>query len=1268
MSVPSIRVAPALPDAFDGFRVLQRIGAGAMGTVYLAQDTELDRPVAIKVLTEPYPDAVSKERFVVEARAIARVQHPNVVSVFRSGEIGGRPYLVSEFVKGRSLAQLERPLSREELLSVALGLSKGLADAHRRGVLHRDIKPANALLSDEGVAKLCDFGVARLMESFPVQPVPDHAATPKRGAAADATMSLAPPNEAPRTAPRASSPMVALTADGGRVGTPRYMAPEVWSGRPASVQSDLYSLGALLYELCAGVAPHPQDDLAALERAVHEEPVLSLAMLAPGTDPRLATLIDQCLRKDPSQRPASAEVLVEAISRLVAQSASLPPGSPFRGLDIFGPEHRGVFFGRNEDADAVLAMLRATSFVVVAGESGVGKSSLCRAGVFPAITAGALGEGRTWAVHPFAPGRRPYAGVLDAIGRFVPNAAPGRWQALAPDAAALGDLFGRTPERGLVLYVDALEELVTQSDPEEAKAFARMLVVVSGRVPGLRVLATARADFLGKLAAVGELSSVLGGGLYFLRPLSPQSRREIIEAPVHALGFRYERAEMVDALAAEEAGPLPLLQFALTELWERRDVARRIIPASALEAVGGVSGALTRHADAVMQRLRGEERTAARELLLRLVSPERLRLRKTEHELIAAGEASSRRALTALVQGRLVTARESAADPAAGEYEIAHEALIREWGTLGDWLEGARERQLAFERLGRATAEWKRLAESAELLWSAQQLAEFAAVGVADDGALTVDERAFLGASRRQLARRRRRLVWAAGLVVCFAGAGWGALHWKMQRDLAVVVGRQLEPARLAHSRARDLVARGEAQRMRAEALFAQARTEEAESAWTASVQLASSADAQFAEAARGLEAALQLDPRRSDTRALFAEVLYDRALLAERRNRSDDARELVGRLPSFGAEDALARWEAPSELEIRSDPPGAQVALARMEAQEGRRIPSPEKVVGTTPLRLTLRPGSYLLTLRVAGRPDVRYPLTSARGERRTLDVPIPRHVPDGFVYVPPGRFLFGSADDETARKTLFGTQPQRAVSTDGFFISRHEVTFAEWIAFLEALPPAERRARLPRAKGFHGELSLEGAGTQWLLALRPTVDTHRVRSGERVQYRGRTRRASQDWLRFPVTAISWEDALAYARWLDSSGRVPGARLCNEYEWERAARGADDRLYPSGDVLGEDDANLDVTYGRTPEAFGPDEVGSHPGSVSVFGVEDLAGNVWEWTRSVTGDQVVYRGGGWYEGRLSSRSNNRQVGERSMRDLVVGVRVCADVNHGGSSR
>jgi formylglycine-generating enzyme required for sulfatase activity len=219
------------------------------------------------------------------------------------------------------------------------------------------------------------------------------------------------------------------------------------------------------------------------------------------------------------------------------------------------------------------------------------------------------------------------------------------------------------------------------------------------------------------------------------------------------------------------------------------------------------------------------------------------------------------------------------------------------------------------------------------------------------------------------------------------------------------------------------------------------------------------------------------------------------------------------------------------------------------------------------------------------------------------------------------------------------------------------------QWIEFLAALPEPERTRRLPRgsadASGGFVELRERAAGS-WEISLRPTSKLYRAAQGEQLEYSGRKKRPSQDWLRFPVAGISQEDAIAYLKWLDRTGRVTGARLCTEHEWERAARGADGREFPHGDKLLPDDANFDVTYGRKNSAYGPDAVGSHPGSASPFGLYDMAGNVWEMTTSsMEAGQLIGRGGSFYQFQPAQRSSNRYPMASVTRDHTVGFRVCS---------
>jgi formylglycine-generating enzyme required for sulfatase activity len=376
----------------------------------------------------------------------------------------------------------------------------------------------------------------------------------------------------------------------------------------------------------------------------------------------------------------------------------------------------------------------------------------------------------------------------------------------------------------------------------------------------------------------------------------------------------------------------------------------------------------------------------------------------------------------------------------------------------------------------------------------------------------------------------------------------------------------------------------------------------------------------------------------------------------AERDHHSDLAEELRGRLAAYDDGRYGAALAAGARLELEVEPAGTRVWSERPGA--------PRQLLGEAPLPpLNLPPGSVILAFEAPGRIATRLPVLLSRGEtlHQRVVPPLAGTAPRGMIYVPAGRFLFGSADAEEARRGFLKAPPIHEVQTAAYYIGRYEVTFGEWIEFLDDLPPSERRLRTPTSVSPQSSLTLTEVGPhRWRLSLTPTMRTYTAETGQLLHYEHRTRRADQDWTRFPVAAISYDDAVAYALWLDRTGRIPGARLCDEYEWERAARGADGRTYPSGSALEPDDANIDATYGRDPLALGPDEVGSHPGSRSPVNADDMAGNVWEWTRSVeTADATVQRGGGWYFADINARAANREPGEPTLRHPHLGVRICA---------
>lgn len=335
----------------DEYRITKALGRGGMGQVFVGHDTLLDRPVAVKFLVTPTPTERLRKRFLIEARALARVQHPNIVAIYRAGISNGLPYLVSELVAGQSLDRVPKPMPWPQVLQIGIDLARGLAAVHAHGVLHRDLKPANAMLTPDGQAKLLDFGLAKLAgdllavppefrtggglaaeSSFDLQSAADAIESAERAqsAALEATADATEDGEdegsrAESPAPGAAAPSSAqasrsdprLTDSALLIGTPAYMPPEIWLGAPATELSDLYMLGEILYELCSGHKPHAYRRGAQIRSAVLHSDAVMLQKAAPTVNARFAAVIDACIDRSPLQRPRSAAQvlsLLEAIA------------------------------------------------------------------------------------------------------------------------------------------------------------------------------------------------------------------------------------------------------------------------------------------------------------------------------------------------------------------------------------------------------------------------------------------------------------------------------------------------------------------------------------------------------------------------------------------------------------------------------------------------------------------------------------------------------------------------------------------------------------------------------------------------------------------------------------------------------------------------------------------------------------------------------------------------------------------------------------------
>jgi len=776
-----------------------------MGEVFLARDLALGRRVALKVLHADAmgsPEAV--ERFLAEARTTARFSHSHIVTVFGAGMHWGSPFVVLEYLEGETLRQRldEGSMGVREAIRLGRAVADALGELHRHGILHRDLKPENVVIPADGRVRVLDFGLAQPLDAAVLAGEADDE---------DDDFDLA--------------------------GTPPYMAPELWLGRPPGPASDVWALGVLLYELVEGHQPYQGlSDRELIQHQASPDPVPPLARVVPAP---LSTLVHACLHKRAQARPP-VERVVGLLDELIEGRSPerRERRAPFRGLLPWSERDADQFYGREAEVVEAVERLRQQPVLALVGPSGAGKSSFARAGLIPRLR-----EQASLVLLDLRPGREP----MRALARVVAAAAPPNLpsQAISTEHATelLAEELTEAPTRlGLylsslardrasrvVLFVDQLEELVTLCPDRHVRAaFMAAVGLAADDVDGpVRVLLALRDDFLGLLAEGGEARAALERVTVLGSP-GPAALEEILSRPVQAVGYAWDHPELVTRMVREvdgEPAALPLLQVAGRVLWERRDTQRRLLLRTAYDAMGGIGGALALHADGVLAGLSPSQLDLARTVLLRLVTPERLGLPGhrqvvTRGALLEALGPEAALVLDRLVEGRLVVMRQAReidgaeAEPDDAELELVHESLITAWSRLVRWIEEDHE-QLAFlAEVGQAAELWNRRGRRHEELWrgaalhDAQERAgrlEFVPEAV----------RIFLAAGRaRELRRQQRfRRVVGAGFLITLAVAGFTAF----QAREASVQGREAE-----------------AQRQVAEARQAEVQREGAHAAWLA--------------------------------------------------------------------------------------------------------------------------------------------------------------------------------------------------------------------------------------------------------------------------------------------------------------------------------------------------------------------------------------------------------------------------------------------------
>ena len=841
-------LASSSPPRLGPFRFVAELGEGGFAPVYLAAEeyggAEL-RTVALKLFAiddvggptgTVGTRSQARERIIEEARALCRVEHPNVVRFFQlveepSGTILG---LAMEHVRGTSLADRldkERVLPIDATLEIGASMASALAAVHAAGLVHRDVKPGNVIEAG-GVYKLIDFGIAvrarrgapelaRSSARVAVAPVGrTGAGASSEGAVVVSVRGGVATQDAALLVSRdtaASERTMHASDEHGEgtdaiAGTMGYIDPACLAeGAPADATSDLYALGAMLYECLTGRLPASDGNDSASVARIRTNIALGLAApplvrdLAPSVPEGVARLVDSLVTPKRQGRPQRAEWVACELERLRrvqrGLARKLPTEGPFRGLEAFDARHRDVYFGRATDVASALELLRARGLVALVGPSGSGKSSLARAGVLPAVLDGALGAWPPqWRSVAMSPDAYPRAALGHALAPVLAPVLGGKPLPDDPDelAAQLARLV-ETTSIGIVILVDALEELVTLAAAGERTYLARFLAALSSRpMPGLRCVVTARRDLLGPLLGEPGLGVALTRAVQLVVPLTASAWADVVDERLAAYDFTLEDDAMRSELAHELASiaeAMPLVEFGLARLWDHRDVERRVVPRRGLQAIGGLAGALARHAEAtlttLMQANGPSAGNVAASLLLALTTPHGTRATRTKADLAREiPDPLREQVLTQFERARLVVVED-------GRATLAHEALIARWPRLAAWVQAERRDRETARDVEDAAARW-RAEPGADRLFRGRPLRDARALSLSRRTLLSAEAQAFVAASRRNELRASAGIIGLASSVFV-AAAVLGVVYWESSRESRAAQARaETEKVKLA--------------------------------------------------------------------------------------------------------------------------------------------------------------------------------------------------------------------------------------------------------------------------------------------------------------------------------------------------------------------------------------------------------------------------------------------------------------------------------------
>lgn len=883
-----------------GYEFRERVSAGGSGVVYRAYQPSVQREVAVKVIQPRYanqPDFI--RRFEVEAQIIARLEHPHIVPLYDYWRDPQGAYLVLRWLPENLRSSIRRSAwTLEKAARLLDQLAQALTVAHREGIIHRDIKPENILLDEDENAYLADFGIAKNTQlrelhlpddefvDSPAYSSPEQIRSEELNGRSDiyslgyvlyevlAGHSPFPdaktPSEQIQKHLTEPLPMISLSDSG----IPAAL-DEVLQTATAKNPSHRYPSALRFATAFRAAVPNvlPRIPFQPLAQALTERELVVLRLMVEGSTNseiserlvlspttvkwyvrQLYKKLDVHSRQQAVERAITLRLTerdsVKALQPIADNTPTLQvqepsvgvlePENPYKGLRAFQEADSPDFFGRAALTEGLLSRLSDEGdggrFVVIVGPSGSGKSSFVRAGLIPALRAGALKSSPCPFIADFLPGSHPLEELEAALLRVAVNPVPGLSDLLREDRRGLVRAVKRVLpndlQTELILVIDQFEELFTLVADEKVRVhfIDNVLAAVADPRGRVRVILTLRADFYDRPLLYPRLAELVRANTEVVVPLTAREMEQAISAPADRVGVRLESGLVATILkdVGEQPGTLPLLQYALTELFDQREGL--VLTLRGYHQTGGVLGALARRAQSVYNQLDAAGQQLAKQLFLRLITlgegAEDTRRRTLFSELTAIGDKGAiEDVIDVFAQYRLLTFDHDLLTRSP-TVEIAHEALIREWEQLREWLRISREDVRQQRRLALAAAEWNAGGDTS-FLASGSKLQQFESWIAESTLLLTAEEQAYLDSSiaerqravERETIRRfreqrleRRSQTFLRSLVAILLIATLGAFGL-----MSYAVGQE-NLARTERDNARASFQRAEALRLAAEA------------------------------------------------------------------------------------------------------------------------------------------------------------------------------------------------------------------------------------------------------------------------------------------------------------------------------------------------------------------------------------------------------------------------------------------------------------------